>query len=133
MITGVADTHTAIWYLYADLRLSTLAKQFIDNAAAHGQKIAVSSISLAELIYLMEKGRIPPAGYSDLIDVLNDPESVFEEIPLTQQIVNSMHRIPREDVPDLPDRIVAATGMHLNVPVISRDGRIRASSVLTIW
>jgi len=36
-------------------------------------------------------------------------------------------------VPDMPDRIVAATGIHLGVPFISRDGRIRASSINTIW
>jgi len=33
----------------------------------------------------------------------------------------------------MPDRIVAATAVHFGVPVISRDGRIRASSVQTIW
>jgi PIN domain nuclease of toxin-antitoxin system len=44
-----------------------------------------------------------------------------------------MRNVPRADVPDLPDRIVAATAMHFGVPVISRDSRIRSSSVQTIW
>ena len=33
----------------------------------------------------------------------------------------------------MPDRIVAATGVYFGVPVISRDGRIRASNVRTVW
>ena len=33
----------------------------------------------------------------------------------------------------MPDRIIAATALHLGVPVISRDGKIRASTVATIW
>jgi len=31
------------------------------------------------------------------------------------------------------DRIVAATVVYFGVPVISRDGKIRASNVQTIW
>jgi predicted nucleic acid-binding protein len=41
--------------------------------------------------------------------------------------------IPRADVPDMPDRLIAATATSLGVPLISRDGRIRASAVHTIW
>ena len=81
----------------------------------------------------MEKGRIPSDAYTDLTQVLNDPDGVFEEIPLNQQIVSSMHHVARNEVPDLPDRVVAATGLHLRVSIISRDGRISASSVETVW
>ena len=44
-----------------------------------------------------------------------------------------MQQVSREDIPDMPDRIVAATAVYLGVPVISRDGKIRASNVQTIW
>ena len=33
----------------------------------------------------------------------------------------------------MPDRIIAATAIYHDVPFISRDGKIRASSVRTIW
>lgn len=56
MIAGVADTHAALWHLFDDKRLSATAANFIDRAAAHGQRIAVSAINLAEIIYLVEKG-----------------------------------------------------------------------------
>lgn len=44
-----------------------------------------------------------------------------------------MRSVDRRQVPDLPDRVIAATALHLSVPLISRDGKIRASGVATIW
>jgi predicted nucleic acid-binding protein len=44
-----------------------------------------------------------------------------------------MRLVQHDAVPDMPDRIVAATALYLGVPVISRDGRIRASNVQTVW
>jgi PIN domain nuclease of toxin-antitoxin system len=49
------------------------------------------------------------------------------------EIVDAMRQIPRADVPDMPDRIVAATAVYFNVPIISRDGRIRATALRTVW
>jgi len=66
MIAGVADTHTALWYLFNDGRLSVAAGDFIDQAAAAGSQIVVSSISLAEIVYLIEKNRLPVNAYVDL-------------------------------------------------------------------
>ena len=122
-----------LWHLFGNPRLSSTARAFIDEAAELRKKIAVSAISLAEIVYLIEKGRIPAEALDDLIRALNDVDGVFEELPLTQQIVVAMRQVPRDEVPDLPDRVVAATGLHLRVPVISRDGSIRASTIQTIW
>jgi PIN domain nuclease of toxin-antitoxin system len=58
---------------------------------------------------------------------------VIEVAPFTVEIVDVMRQIPRANVPDLPDRIVAATGLYFRVPIISRDGRIRAANLQTVW
>ena len=133
MIAGVADTHTALWYLYDDARLSVAAGDFIDEAGAAGSPIVVSSISMAEIVYLIEKNRLPANAYEDLKTALDDPDHVFKEAPFTIEIVDAMRLVPRADVPDMPDRIVAATAVYFGVPVISRDGRIRASNIQTVW
>lgn len=65
MIAGVADTHTSLWYLFNDGRLSVAAGEFIDQAAAAGSQIVVSAISLAEIVYLIEKNRLPANAYGD--------------------------------------------------------------------
>lgn len=105
----------------------------MDDAAAAGRDIVVSPVSLAEIVYLVEKNRLPASAYEDLKSALAEPEYVIEEAPFNSEIVEAMLRVPCADVPDMPDRIVAATAIHFGVPVIGRDGRIRSSSVKTIW
>ncbi|HEX3743755.1 MAG TPA: PIN domain-containing protein [Bryobacteraceae bacterium] len=67
MTAGVADTHAAIWYLFGDPRLSPRAKDFIDAAAANARSVEISPISLAEVLYLVEKkNRLPASAFEDL-------------------------------------------------------------------
>jgi PIN domain nuclease of toxin-antitoxin system len=119
--------------LFGDERLSPAAKLFFDQAAMNGQNIAFSAISLAEVVYLFEKRRLPIQVLEALENALRNPKHVLAEAPLTGAVVDSMRKIPREQIPDMPDRIVAATALHLGVPLLSRDGRIRSSLVPTIW
>ncbi|MBI3665402.1 MAG: hypothetical protein HY236_04130 [Acidobacteria bacterium] len=44
-----------------------------------------------------------------------------------------MGQIPGGVIPDLPDRVIAATAIRLNLPLVTRDGRIQAASIETIW
>ena len=133
MLAAVADTHTAIWYLFSDPRLGQRASDSIDEATAKGDHIGVSAITLAEMVYLLEKGRIPTAALSDLLAAIADPESVLLEVPLDSRIAQEMMAIPREEIPDLPDRIIAATAKFHGVPVLSRDRRIQSSGIQTLW
>jgi len=133
VIAGVADTHAGLWYLFGDSQLSRSVKLAIEAAANARQKIALSVITLAEIVYLVEKGRIRASAYDDLQEALHDPNHVLQEAPLTGEITDAMRLVPRADIPDMPDRIVAATAVYFGVPVISRDGRIRASNIQTIW
>jgi PIN domain nuclease of toxin-antitoxin system len=133
MIAGVADTHTALWHLFGDPSISRAAADFIDTAAAARRKIALSTISLAEVIYLIEKNRLKPSVYDDLRNALADPEHVLIEAAFTTAIADTMRQVPRAEIPDMPDRIVAATAVYFDIPVISRDRRIRSSKIQTIW
>jgi PIN domain nuclease of toxin-antitoxin system len=120
MIAGVADTHAAIWFLFGDPRLSTTAKDFFDEAALARRKIALSPISLAEVVYLVEKARLPGSAFDDLRSALGNPNHVLEEAPFTAEVVEAMRQISRVDVPDMPDRIVSATAVFLGVPLLRR-------------
>jgi len=133
MIAGVADTHTALWHLFDDKSLSAAAEAFISEAAKARRKIAISTISLAEVVYLVEKNRLPASAYDELTQALADPEHVFTEAVFSAAIVQSMRQVSRAEVPDMPDRMVAATGVYFDVPVISRDRRIRAANLKTVW
>lgn len=93
----------------------------------------LSPISLVEVIYLSEKNRVPRSAMDDLQRAFSDPRHVLFEAPLTSGVVLAMNHVPRAHIPDMPDRIIAATALHLGVPLISGDGRIRASEIETIW
>jgi PIN domain nuclease of toxin-antitoxin system len=129
MIVAIADTHTTIWYLFSDSRLGKTASDFIDRAIAKGDHIGVSAISIAEMIYLVEKGRIPANAVQALHDATANPKAVLHYVPLDEHIATKMVEIPRQDLPDLPDRVVASTTPFYKVPVLSRDGRIRSSEI----
>lgn len=133
MIAAVADTHAVVWYLANDARLGAKAKQTFEAAVQSANQIAISAITLVEVVYLVEKGRVPAARFTQLMTALDDPVSVLVEVALTPAIARTLSRVDRNAVPDMPDRIIAATALHLNVPVISRDGKIQSSALHTIW
>jgi predicted nucleic acid-binding protein len=133
MLRAVADTHTVIWYLFADERLSATARAAIEEAASSGDQIAFSSITLAEIIYLSEKGRIPMAALERLLTVLDREDTVLVEIPFDRHIALALRQIERNQVPDLPDRLIAATALYLGLPLISRNHRIQVAGLKTIW
>jgi PIN domain nuclease of toxin-antitoxin system len=98
-----------------------------------GKFIHVPSICLVELTYLVEKRRLPAAARKRLIQALDDPATPCLLAPLDRLVADALESMSRSEIPDLPDRIVAATAAALHVPLISRDGKIRASQIQTIW
>jgi PIN domain nuclease of toxin-antitoxin system len=90
-------------------------------------------MSIIEIIYLVEKGRIPPETLPLLQKNLSEQSALLEIVPITQAIALSVQQISRQQVPDLPDRVIAATAMYLDVPLVTRDGKISLSEVETIW
>jgi PIN domain nuclease of toxin-antitoxin system len=133
MIRAVADTHTYIWYLAGDKRLSVNAREFINATAQDGDIIGVSPITLIEVVYLIERNRVPANTLSRLTAELIASDSVFTEVPIDHLVATIMQQVLASQIPDMPDRIVAATALYLGVPVISRDSRIQASAIQTIW
>mgnify|MGYP001788940624 CR=1 FL=1 len=92
-----------------------------------------SSITLAEIVYLSERGRINSNTLDLLLREVESDDALLVEIPFDRNIALTLRQVDRSQIPDLPDRIIAATALYLNVPVISRDRRIQLSSIDTIW
>ena len=133
MSAVVVETHTVVWYLSADARLSASAAHALDSATDAGERIYVPSICLVELTYLVEKGRLPVAARDRLIQALDGPTAPCLLAPLDRAAANVLGLVSRVEVPDLTDRIVAATAVALRAPLISRDRKMRSSQVHTLW
>lgn len=115
-MTAVLDTHAAIWYVFIRKRLSRDALRFIRNAVESGRPAYVSAISLVETIYLVERGRVPFEAIQRLEAALKDPASGLHIVPVDEEVAQTVHRLPRDLVPEMPDRIIAATaGVHCSV------------------
>jgi PIN domain nuclease of toxin-antitoxin system len=133
MAALVADTHAVLWYIFSDPRLSAFAAGAMDAATAEGDPIYVPSICLVEATYLVEKGRVPPVALERLTSALHNPQAGFRSAPLDLDVAFHVRNIPRELVPDMPDRIISATALALKLPLVTRDGKIRAANIQTIW
>lgn len=54
-------------------------------------------------------------------------------IQMDAAVEGGARRIPRDLVPDMPDRIIAATAVALGLPLVTRGRRIRAAGLDTLW
>jgi len=133
MASIVVDTHTVIWYLLASSKISSAATAVLDEAIMAGDAVYVPSISVVEVVYLVEKGKLPEVAFERLTNALDDPYSRFALVPLDLDIVRTIRKIPKEVIPDLPDRIITATALHLDLPLVTRNLRIHSTPVRTIW
>ena len=128
----VIDTHIAVWALTEPHMLSVNAKAALVAAEANGI-IYVSSMTLIELVYLTEKGKVAPDVLMLLRDALDDLTTAYRLYEIDRTVADTVVLIPRTIVPEMPDRIIAATALYLNLPLVTADHKIQASNVQTIW
>ena len=125
----VADTVAVVVWL-EHRRMGANARSAFDLAEQGAAQIYIPAIVFAELGYLTEKGRIQTS-LNELLNQMSKHSAIVEQ-PLTAAIVNVAFTI--NDIPELHDRLIAATAKHMNTALITTDHVIQASSsVETIW
>lgn len=129
----VLDTHAVLWYLENSKELSVAARNTIEDAIRDGHDVHVSAISVIETVYLVERKKLPPNALQRLRNALTDPTAGLVIAPVDSFVANALEQVPRSIVPDMPDRIITATALHLKLPLITRDRQIRAAGIATIW
>ena len=134
MSAVVADTHTIIWYLRSPEKLSTNAVNALDNALNNDESIFISAISIVEISYLVEKNRIPSSSLEQLLQIIDDPLVNLFVVPLDTPVAKAFTQIPRDIVPEMGDRIIAATSLYVGLPLVTKDHKIRnLSNIQTVW
>ena len=129
----VADTHAVLWYLLEPDQLTSRASEALDGALATGDGIWISSISLIEVTYLVEKGKLPRSVIERLDRAAADEAEGLKVAAVDLGTAQELRHVPRDIVPDMPDRIIAATAAHLGMPLVTRDPRIQRTGVRTVW
>ena len=134
----VADTCALIWYLTNDPILSREAPNVLalfDEASKGLRTVYVSTITLIELIYLMEKGKVSSNMLGRLLDQLAEPGSTFVLSDITKDVALTLKKVQHAGGKklDMPDRIIASDAYWRNVPLFTRDGDLQNSNVQVMW
>jgi predicted nucleic acid-binding protein len=134
MNTYVTDTHALLWHLSNDSALSASAADTFRQADSGASEIIIPSIVLVEVVYLCERQRVPDDRIDRVLALPGSPGSRYRVVPLDEPIVQALRRIPRDQMPDMPDRVIGATALHLGLPLITRDSKLTDSKLLTcVW
>ncbi|MBF2072929.1 MAG: type II toxin-antitoxin system VapC family toxin [Synechococcales cyanobacterium C42_A2020_086] len=133
MSSVITDTHTLVWYILEPEQLSTTALNALEDTTTDGEVIYLSAISIVEICYLTDKGRLSETVLSRVMGAIASGNSVLEVVPVDLEVSLAIQQIDRNTVPDMPDRIIAATALYLNLPLVTRDSKIQSSTIQTIW
>jgi len=125
----VTDTMAIILRL-EKRKMSQNAKSLFQSTEAGETFIYIPSMVFAEILYLSEKNRIKAS--LDNVESYLKQYPNFKEYPLSFSEFKNVAKI--KDIPELHDRLIAGTALSLNLPLITNDPIIEASTfVKTIW
>ncbi len=113
----VLDTHALVWYLERSNRLSDAARSAIKSCLEARRVLYVPVVSLVEILYLDEKERLPTGSLKKVLSEVYRQDSGLTEAPFVAGMVETMTQVDRDTVPDLPDRMIAATALYLALPL----------------
>ncbi|MEA5552628.1 type II toxin-antitoxin system VapC family toxin [Anabaena cylindrica UHCC 0172] len=126
---ALLDTHTFIWWVIDDNRLSSIAKNIITDP---GNILFLSAASAWEIVIKVRLGKLnlpePPEIYIPSRLTINRFESLPIQMTHALQVVNlpALHQDPF-------DRILIAQSQVEKMPIITIDNKISQYLVDVIW
>jgi len=127
MDSFVTDTQALVKFMMGKKVINDRSHQAFLSADKAESTIIIPAIVLMEVLYLFEKNRIDISLFQTE-DLLKSQNYQFE--PLSLEILKTASEIT--DIPELHDRLIAATARYLDLPLITNDPVIRASEFLDI-
>lgn len=131
----VLDTHALVWWVNGDSQLSLNAKAAIENELSTDDGVLlVSAISAWEIAMLVNVDRLTlTMALDDWLETISNIEGV-RFVPVDIEIGVESTRLPGDFHKDPADRMIVALARHLNVPMVTRDEKIRVyKHVQSIW
>jgi PIN domain nuclease of toxin-antitoxin system len=121
-----------LWLAEDYQRITSRAQAAIRQARNRDRGIAISCISLLEIARLASFGRL--ALKPDTETVLCEIERVCIVLPISANIALQAYDLPSNYPKDPSDRIIGATALIEDIPLITADREIQKSrAIATIW
>ena len=127
MADYVTDTQALVKFMMGQKVIDDESHQAFRSADKGESRIIIPAVVLMEVLYLFEKNRIE-VGLLNTEDLLKGQNYQFE--PLSLEILTTASEI--DDIPELHDRLIAATARYLDIPIITNDPLIRKSRFVKI-
>jgi PIN domain nuclease of toxin-antitoxin system len=118
-MTYLIDTQILIWYQLFDKKLKSTVYDILTD---DNNKILVSQVSLYEIAIKQKIGKMPEIQVSieQLVQLIE--KDSFEILALKNQHINQYYAIPLfDDHKDPFDRLILATSLSEQIPIISAD------------
>lgn len=124
------DTHTILWYLFGDSRLSKSAKDIIESNDCYFSYASFWEISIKQSKKKLE--------FSHTIYEIDKICRIagFRYLPITLDDLNRVRNLPfQEDIKhnDPFDRLLISQAMENNLTIITHDDKIPLYNVKTTW
>ena len=125
------DTHIVIWLAFEPNKLSKRAKEAIRAARVEGG-LAIAGITLVELAWLAENGRVETTlSVESLVRLCASKMTV---LPITPEIAARAVCFPDSYPKDPQDRLIGATALVEAIELVTHDKLIKKSGeVPVIW
>jgi PIN domain nuclease of toxin-antitoxin system len=132
-VLAVTDTHSLLWHATGRIqKLGPRAREHFERTDRREAAVYVPTVVLAEVGELVHLGRVQlPRPFEEWLDALLG-SNVYIPADLTADVVRSAHNLFA--IPERGDRLIAATSVTLDVPLITHDGEIAAcAQVERLW
>ena len=125
----LVDTHALLWFLLGDSRLSATAREAIESSS---NTRFLSDASVWEISIKQSLGKLKLAEPFESRLVAALERNVFEQLPIARPHLFAVSRLPFHHR-DPFDRLIIATAMVENLPIVTQDSQFAAYSIDVIW
>ncbi len=132
--TAGTDTHALIWWVTnASKRLGRNANAFFDRVDRGAAVVCIPTVCLVELDEAVQGGEVDLGeSFSAFVERLETTPSRYRVVPLTTEIVLRSHELFA--ISERCDRLIAATAVALEYPLVTRDPEIVAAIAgIHVW
>jgi len=118
------DTHIALWFGNGDTRLRSSTLDLIDRCWRNGGTLLLSSVVAWEIAQLISVGRIVlDRSVDEWVEYFVEGPGIAAA-PLTLRAATGAYRLHDLEHRDPADRLLIATAIERDCPLITYDGRI---------